>query len=386
MRLQSLCRSLGLTLSLCIGLTVISTPAFAQNDYTPAGTNVQNTFSLTFDVGGVTQPTVDNTATPTEFTVDRRVEVTVTGVQDASVASGAADERLVYGVRNTGNDNHSYDLTVEEATGDVFDTDPTRSPRYDLAFYPDTNGDGILQAAEIAGAGTPYTLAALGDIAPDTTVWITVTANIPTGLTAGDTSDVYLVAEAREPSAWSVTSGPTASPTPTQGAVLTAAGSNTITGVADNVFTDADGPATADAATDARHSDGATYTIIAANLSATKTVTVIASDGGTLANCSTLAVQPGAQFAIPGACVEYVITVTNTAGAAMADNIDLSDVLPDEVEFAGSAQATFTTPGTITDPTGGCTTSCEVRLDDAVLTPTPTVDAVGTFTIRVLVR
>ena len=358
--------------------------AHAQdNNYTPAGTNVSNTFSLDYEVGGVAQTTIDNTATPTNFTVDRRVELTVTGVQDASVAAGAADQELVYGVRNTGNDNFAYNLTVEEGTGDDFDTDPTRAPRYTLLYYPDTNGDGILQASEVAGAGTPY---ALIDVAPDTTFWVKLQANIPSAPTVGQTSDVLLVAEAVEPSAWIVTAGPTASTPPTQGTSLTAAGANDLVNDADNVFTDADGPATSDAATDARHSDAATYTIIAADLMAAKTVTVIASDGVDLATCAGMTSPGGAQFAIPNACVEYVITVTNGAGAASADNIDISDVLPDEVEFVGSAQAGFTTAGTITDPAGGCTTSCTVTLDDAVLTPTVGAAAVGTLTIRALVR
>ena len=361
-----------------------ATIASAQS-LTPAGTDVQNTFTLNYDVGGVSQTQIDNTATPTSFTVDRRVQLNVAGVQDTSVAAGAADQSLFYGVTNTGNDNHSYDLSAEEGTGDNFDTDPARTPRYSFFSYPDTNGDGILQAGEIAGTGTPY---AFVDLVPGETIWIRVESDIPTPPTVTQTSDVILIAEAREPAAWAITTGPTAAPAPTQGAALTEdSDGNTNTGVAENVFTDVAGPATTDGAGDARHSGTSTYTIIAADLSANKTVSVIATDGVDLATCASAAVPAGnTEYAIPGACVEYLITVTNAAAAASADNIDVADVLPDEVEFAGSSQSGFTTPGSITDPAGGCTSGCTVSLDDAVLTPTPTVAATGVLRIRALVR
>jgi len=375
----------GLAAIFSVAMFVAPSGAQAQNNFTPAGTDVQNTFTLNYDVGGVNQTQIDNTATPTSFTVDRRVQVNVAGVQNTNVAAAASNQSLFYGITNTGNDNHSYNLTAEEVAGEDFDTDATRSPRYSFFSYPDTNGDGILQAGEIAGLGTPYTFL---DVAPDETIWIRLEANIPAGPIVGQTGDVILVAEAREPSAWLVTTGPTAAPTPTLGATLTADSDNNInTGVAENVFTDVAGPATTDGAADARHSGTATYTIIAANLSANKTVLVIATDGGDLATCASAAAPAGAtEYAIPGACVEYLISVVNGAGAASADNIDIADVLPDEVEFAGSSQSGFSTAGTITNPAGGCTTGCTVSLDDAVLIPTPTVAATGELRIRALVR
>ena len=127
------------------------TAATAQ-DLTPAGTDVQNTFTLDYEVGGVDQTQINNNATPTSFTVDRRVQLNVTGVQNTNVAAGASDQSLFYGVTNTGNDNHSYELSAEEGGGD-FDTDPSRTPRYSFFSYPDTNDDGILQPTEITGPG-----------------------------------------------------------------------------------------------------------------------------------------------------------------------------------------------------------------------------------------
>lgn len=368
-----------------ISTMLASSNAWAQNNYTPAGTDVQNTFTLNYIVGGVGQTQIDNTASPTSFTVDRRVQLNVAGVQNTNVAARATDQSLFYGITNTGNDTHSYDLTVEEGTGDDFDTDATRSPRYSLFYYPDTNGDGILQAGEISGAGTPYSFV---DVAPDATIWIRLEANIPAAPTVTNTGDVILVAEARQPSAWLVAAGPTASPAPSQGAALSAdSDGNANTGAAENVFTDAAGPATTDAANDARHSGTATYTIIAADLSANKTVLVIATEGVDTATCASAAAPPGnTEYAIPGACVEYLISVTNGIGAASADNIDIADILPDEVEFAGSSQAGFTTAGTITNPAASCTTGCTVSLDDAVLTPTATVAVTGELRIRALVR
>ena len=60
-------------------LTVFTTgTAQAQNNFTPADTTVSNTFTLDYKVGGVDQPQIDSSATPTIFTVDRLIDLTVT--------------------------------------------------------------------------------------------------------------------------------------------------------------------------------------------------------------------------------------------------------------------------------------------------------------------
>ena len=68
-------------------LSLLAGAAHAQNNFTDAGTNVENTFTLDYEVGSVSQPTITNDPTlgggsvvqgaPTEFTVDRLIDLVV---------------------------------------------------------------------------------------------------------------------------------------------------------------------------------------------------------------------------------------------------------------------------------------------------------------------
>ena len=119
-------------------LTVFTTgTAQAQNNFTQAGTSVSNTFTLDYKVGGVDQPQIDSTATPTLFTVDRLVDLTVTSNGDNTVAPGATDEELVFSVTNEGNDTQAYSLAIieETATPDTIDTDAPTGAVPELVYY-----------------------------------------------------------------------------------------------------------------------------------------------------------------------------------------------------------------------------------------------------------
>ena len=109
-----------------------------------------------------------------------------------------------------------------------------------------------------------------------------------------------------------------------------------MTGEADTVLADGVGTATADTAGGGDQSATATYVIVAAALTASKVVAVIATDGAAI-DCALDPALGGAQFAAPGACIEYTITAANAAGAtADADSIDIGDTLPDDVAFVCS--------------------------------------------------
>lgn len=126
-------------------------------------------------------------------------------------------------------------------------------------------------------------------------------------------------------------------------------------------------------------------------LNAVKTVSVIATEGGTIGTCSA-APDPGAaqHYSLPGACIEYQITVTHPGGPD-ASNIDIADVLPNSVTFATAAQSNFTggtvrTTNTLTPPSDiSCspsTNDCVVRLEGATLPAGGT----GVLRIRALVE
>lgn len=340
---------------------------------TGAGTSVSNSFTLDYQVGGLPQTQIDTSGSPTLFTVDRKVDVTVATAANASVSPGQTGAELVYGVQNTGNDNIAYRLSIKDVGTDTFDIGT-----YAARYYTDAGSDGIFTpGVDDAGAGTAYTLGAgvTADVAPDAKIWVVVSGDVPGTVTNDQTDDVILIADSYYPTA-SLDAGYTQ----TAGTNIAQAGSNTMTGEADSVLADAAGTAGApeDVANDGAHSSTATYTVSAASLTASKTVAVVATNPTA---CATDAVSGG--FATPGACVEYVISAANApAASATATNVAISDVLPDEVQFVSAAQSGFSVAGALSTPGGACTTSCTVGLTGASLAP----GATGTVTIRALVR
>ena len=247
-----------------------------------------------------------------------------------------------------------------------------------LAVAFDLDGDGVYEPAAGDGAAVSYTpgVGVTADLAPDRLLWVVVSGNIPAGATNGQFDDIAVVADSYDPTAWINA----ASATPGAETTGAAAGSDTAGGV-ENVL--ADGAGAADAANDGAHSATGRFTVAAASLSASKAVAVVRT---VPVNCATDAIAGG--FATPGACVQYVITVTNAAGAAApADQIAIGDVLPNDVAFVASSQSGFiddpsTGPVTIANPPGGCVNVCTVSLSGARLA----IGATGTLTIRATVR
>jgi len=356
-------------IALATGAAAMLAASAAQAAGTGAGTSVSNSFTLDYKVGGVDQTQINTSGSPATFTVDRKVDVTVSTTANATVTPGQTGARLVFGVANTGNDNIAYRLSLADVGADSFDIGT-----YTARYYVDAGGDGVFTpGVDDAGAGVAYTLGAgvTADVGPDAKIWVIISANVPVAATNGQTDGVILIADSYYPTA-SLDSAYSATP----GTNITAAASNAMTGAADSVLADAAGAS--DAANDGAHSSAATYTVSAAALSASKTVAVVATNP---TNCAIDAIAGG--FATPGACVEYVITASNAAGAtATATNIAISDVLPDEVQFVSAAQSGFTAAGALSTPGGGCTTACAVGLTGASLAP----GASGAVTIRALVR
>lgn len=346
-------------------------PAFAVG--TDAGTSVSNSFTLDYQVGGVAQTQIDTAGSPATFTVDRKVDLTVATAAGATVSPGETSAELVYGVTNNGNDNLAFRLSLKDVGTDTFDIGT-----YAARYYTDAGNDGVFTpGVDDSGAGSAYTLGAgvTADVAADATIWVVISGDVPGTASNGQTDDVILIADAFYPTA-SLDGAYSATP----GTEITAAGANAMTGEADSVLADGAGSAGApeDVANDGAHSSTATYTVSAASLTASKTVAVVATNP---TNCATDAIAGG--FAVPGACVEYVISAANDAGAsASATGIDINDVLPDEVQFVSATQAGFSVAGTLTTPGGACATSCTVALTGATLAP----GATGTITIRAVVR
>ncbi|WP_409432911.1 hypothetical protein ACJ3XI_11980 [Litorimonas sp. RW-G-Af-16] len=367
-------------------LTVFSAgSAYAQitpNNYTAAGTPVSNTFTLNYNVGGVPQPPIDTDDPgdpngPTVFTVDRLINLTVDSNGDATVAPGATDEQLTFSVLNTGNDTQGYALSiVEETTApDTINTDDPASAAPVIVYYVD-DGDGAYEPGVDDGVAITYDPANPPQLAPDALIWVTIVQDIPASAVDGDQADITLIADTLDAG--------TTTPSTADGDSI-----NSLTGAAENVL--ADGSSTANEAANAGD-DSATgaYIVAAANITALKDVDVFSEDG---ANCTTIPGTPTGGYSVPNACVEYVISVTNT-GSQSATNIVVNDVLPDELEFqaavfggafTGGSFASPALPGVGTDCDSG---ACVVNLQGATL-PAPTggaTETVGTVTIRALVK
>lgn len=364
--------------------------AFAAG--TLAGTNVQNTFTLDYQVSGVDQPTIDTSAagsnTPTEFTVDRLVDLTVASSGDTTVAPGATGEELIFTLTNTGNDTQAYDLSVVNvASGDTFDL---TTSGLTITYYID---DGLVPlafdpggadgAGTVFSAGTPTI-----DIAPDTLVWVVVSGDIPTEYGAGpttvvdgDTVGLTLVADTLEPTTAGATAG--------DEVLADGDATNTLTGAAENVLADLAG--VTDGANAGDHSATGTFIVASADVTADKAVTIY-RESTTDALCGAIPGTPAMseQYSVPGSCVEYVITVTNNGATAAATAIALTDVLPDELDYVNAVAAGFTTTGTFTTPTIvapatslDCTSgACTISLTGATLNAGVT----GTVTIRAKVK
>lgn len=375
------------------GLSVISMILFsgaAMAAGTDAGTSVENTFSLTYEVDSILQDPVTNDGLggnppPTAFVVDRIVDVTVTSLGGLTVAPLEQDQPLEFSILNDGNDISAYNLSLQNPTTDDFD--PTGLT---ITFYVD-DGDGIFQTDGTDGTGTAYTpgpTAVTADVAPDSILWVLITGDIPSGVSSGQTADVILLADSFNPTT-SLDPNYNGALAGTESAAET--GTNDIVGAAQNVLADGIGTATGDAANSGDHSATGTYTVGAAALTATKSVSILATDGAAF-GCGTYTNTQidASQYAAPGACLEYVITVSN-AGTATEDatNIDVSDFLPDGITLVGAqatgdlvSNGTLTAPaGCIPDSTAGPPVTCQVSLDDAVLAPGES----GTIQIRATV-
>jgi len=351
----------------------------AYADGTDAGTSVENTFVLNYEVEGVVQAPITNDddpatqppgavvqGTPTLFTVDRLVDLTVAPVNSPlSVTPGATgpNATLVFEVTNTGNDTQSYTFSLQDgvdSNGAVgnFDAIP-----YVISYQIDDDGtpgfgpgDTVVTVPAVApGTANATATQRTPDIPADTTFRVLVSGTIPTSQTDGTADDLILIAETRDPVDW-VIEGASGS----AGDVTAAeTGANDLENVAQNVLADGFGTAE-EIDEDGLFSAQGTFLVASPDLDASKTVGVIASEGEAPFDCAAgAAITSPAQFSIPGACIEYVITVVNNGATAIASNVDILDVLPDEVVFAGAAFAGFEAAPVPTLAEPGPNTACD---------------------------
>lgn len=275
-----------------------STPALAEG--TRAGSTITNTVNVTFNVNGAQQ---NAQSASNSFTVDQRVNVTVTAINSPTSVSPNQDDRvLAFDVTNLSNSTVDLALASALRAGNAANIDNFR-------IYRDTNGNRLLDADELAAGPITY----LDEVAEDATIAVLVASDIGINAVNGNTFDVVLTAAAHA-----------AGGAAALGGRLTAtAGANTA-GIDTVLF---DGAGITDGANDGAFSAEGRYTVAGAVLTVAKTSRVISDPVN--------GEGPNAK-AIPGATVEYCITVGNAAGAATASNVNLIDDLPADVAYSPS--------------------------------------------------
>ncbi len=285
---------------------------------TAAGTNISITATLQYAVNGEDQ--VDLTASAA-FVVDRKIDLTVATTDAAAVKTQPGQTlALTFTVTNDGNSTIDANLAstavataaaAKFAGNDAFDMNA-------VAAYVESGATGGYQSDQ-------DTATVIDDLAADSTVTVYIVATAPgTGQTNGDISSYHLLVTALEPSG---------------GALAETSGSDTLDQV-DTVFADGQGTDTAnDVSGDAKHSSQSDFEYYSGVLSITKGSATIRDPFNGDSNPK----------AIPGAYVQYSITVSNAAGAASATLSQIQDVLnanlkidPDLVDGAGTPESAAT--------------------------------------------
>jgi len=317
---------------------------------TAPGTDVDNTATVTWSVGGTQQTPFDAIA-PT-FVVDRRVDFTLTpdGTSDI-VNPGDTGLTFDFTLASTGNSELDFAVTFTQlAPGDIVNT------------FDDSGAD-------LTVGGTPLSTVYVDNLAEDGSTTITLTGDAAAALVNGDVANIRVTVTALD------AGGTSAAPVALANTDASADDPNAI----DNVFANPDGLGVESA------DDG--IRIEAAILAIAKATAVFWDPINLLANAK----------AVPGAVIEYTISIDNT-GPVIAQAISILDVINLPVVFLNAANNPVTLAtepygtGNVSFFDGTTTTTClaetgggDTNSDGCVLTgttltiaPTPAVDVAAT--------
>lgn len=296
----------------------------AQAQLTPAGDTIANRATVNYTVGGVPQTLIESSPTgntapgsglgeDTEFLVDQVVDLTVSEVSGSATLTvpGASAAVTTFTVTNDGNAPQGYALLVDEldTSAPFGDADNYDIGLANLSIRVDEDpsggdgtGNGIYDGTESATA--------IDTLNPGQTITVFVLANVPPGATDGLFANVNLEAQ-------TAVAG-------TAGATPQAETSNPTNepDVVDVIFGDEDSPTGTDYDGAANAVDQ--YAIESATLEVEKISAVISDPFGS---------SPA--LAVPGAIVEYTITITNNSTSTAAAGVVINDPLPADTTFVG---------------------------------------------------
>lgn len=285
-------------------LIALAIPLFAalhtRAAETPAGTSIANQATINYQVGGVAQTAV--TSNSLAFVVDRKINLTVTTTDGAavSVSPGSATNILAFTVQNTGNGTQDFHVSAvarSGGSGAFGGTDNVNAAA--VTVYRESGATAGYQSGQ-------DTATYIDELAANGTATVYIVGDFSSGTyTNADVASYHLV-QARL--------GGTAS---SLGGTLTETSGADAPGAEDTVFADGQGSATSnDAARDSKFSDDSDFVIATATLGVTKTSAVISDPTNNTTNPK----------AIPGAVVEYTVTIANT-GSSSATSVVFTDSL-----------------------------------------------------------
>lgn len=278
---------------------------------TASGTVVSLGATADYQVGGVDQPTV-STSSPAQFMVDTRVDLTAaeSGSNYTSVTPGTTNQILTFTVTNTG--NATQDFVLSAANVAIGGDDPIDAGTNTVDFtptivrvYEDVNTNGSYDA------GTDR-LDFIDELAADATATVIIEASIPVGQIDGQVGACVLTATAADGGSAGSLGATTTETTGANNDSLVATDADIAFG---------DGTGLTDGANDGKYSAGDAFLVTSAVISIAKSSAVISDPLNGTTN----------PIIIPGAVMEYTITVTNAAGSgATATSLQVTDDLSAE--------------------------------------------------------
>lgn len=302
--------------ALLAGALLTFGPLAAHAATTTAGTSISNTATVNYQVGGVAQTPGSATAT---FKVDDKVIITVTH-SDASYSTtntqpGSTKAVLTFKVENDGNANQDVYLSaVNMAAG-------TADP------FGGTSDAAITTSAVYSDSGCTTPETKLTNLAPGSgsAATVYVCSTIPSSATDGEIAVVGLLTQVgaangstfyeQNGTSYSDDSATTWDGTQTQIIFAEPASAHAATGDA--------------AAYDGYSSDLDAFKVQAAELTITKTAAVMTDPVNCATPGSSASCGAGKLHAIPGAVMQYTITIANASTASSnATGISVVDGLP----------------------------------------------------------
>ncbi|MBJ6122101.1 hypothetical protein JAO74_09885 [Sphingomonas sp. BT553] len=271
---------------------------------TAAGTTVSNTAQASYTVNGQAQSTASTTAT---FVVDRKVNLTVvaTDATATSVNHGQTGAVTRFTVTNNTNGTQDFLLSLSQLVPVGILTGTDNFDLSNIRIFVDGNNNGVYDPAT-------DTATYIDELAQDTSRVVFIVGDIPSNNALATSAQVGLEA--------TVATGGAPN---TQGTALIPTPLNTLNqdNEIDVVFADNDndGLLGFDALRNGRGWAYQTYDVTTrnVNLTVTKSATVL-SDGVSTLNPK----------ALPGAVVQYCLTVQNATLLTAANNVNLTDILP----------------------------------------------------------